>query len=203
MSNSATFGRADLLELVDAAQDARGVREADPGVEALGQLAVVDPQQEIGDGQRVQRLGDHQRDFDVVPERQFAVADNVDVRLGELAGPALLRTLAAPDLLDLVAAEREGEVAGVFHDVPGEGHGEVEVQGEGVRVGLGRGVLLVLEPAEPVDLFVDLALAQQLADRFHGAGLDRGETMEFEGPAQRVQHMEFHQPLLGKPLGES
>ena len=123
----------DLLEFVDAAENARGVREPDPGVEALGQLAVVDPQQEIGDGQRIERLGDHERDFNVVAERQLAVADNVDVRLGELAGPSLLGTFAAPDLLDLVAAEREGQVAGVFHDVPGEGHGEVEVQGKGVR----------------------------------------------------------------------
>ncbi|MEY9777057.1 hypothetical protein ABH915_002665 [Arthrobacter sp. MW3 TE3886] len=78
------------------------------------------------------------------------------------------------------------------------------MQGKGVRVNLGSGVrVLVLEPAQPVDLFIDFPLAQQLAHRLHGAGLDRGETMELEGPAQRVQHMEFHQPLLGEPLGES
>ena len=42
--------RADLFQLVDAAQHPGGVGEADAVVEALGQLAVVDPEQEAGIG---------------------------------------------------------------------------------------------------------------------------------------------------------
>ena len=48
-------------------------------------------------------------DLDVVVERQGAVTNDIDIGLDELAEAPLLRTLAAPDLLDLVALEREGE----------------------------------------------------------------------------------------------
>ena len=58
---------------------------------------------------------------------------DVDVGLGELAEAALLRPLAAPDLLDLVAPERELEVPGVLQHVARERHGEVEVQARGRR----------------------------------------------------------------------
>ena len=43
------LGGADLFQLVDAAQHAGGVGQADAAVEALGQLAVVDAQPEVGD----------------------------------------------------------------------------------------------------------------------------------------------------------
>ncbi len=128
-----------------------------------------------GNRKGAQGLGDYQRDFDVVAERQFAVAHDVDIRLGELAGAALLRTLTAPDLLDLVAAERKRKVAGVLDDVAGERDRQVEVQGQGVVVALGGfGIfaVVVLQAAESVHLFVDIAFTQQLADRFHSAGLD-------------------------------
>ena len=125
---------ADLLQLVDGAQHPGGVLQPDPPVEALGELAVVDPQREVPDRQGAQGLGDHQGHVHVVPERQGAVTHHVDVRLRELPGPPLLRTFTAPDLLDLVAAEREGQVAGVLHHVAGEGHGQVEVQGQSLGV---------------------------------------------------------------------
>ena len=202
------LGRADLFQLVDAAQHAGGVVQADAAVEAFGQFAVVDAQAEVRNGQGAEGLGNHQGDLHVIAERQLAVAHDVDVRLGEFAGAAFLRTFAAPDLLDLVAPEREREVAGVLHDVAGKGHRQVEVQREGVRIvlsGLGCiGVsLVILEAAEPVDLFIDLALAQQLADGFHGTGLDGREAVQLKNLAEGVQHMQLHQPLLGKPLGES
>ena len=71
-------------------------------------------------------------------ERQRAVADDVDVRLGELAVAALLRAFAAPDLLDLVAAEREDQLAGVLQHVPRERHRQVEVQPEARAVVIPR-----------------------------------------------------------------
>ena len=72
-----------------------------------------------------------------------------------------------------------------------------------VRFSAFAGVLIFLQAAEAIYLFVDLALAEKLADCFNSAGLDGREAVEFERLAQRVQHMQFHQPLLGKPLGES
>ena len=202
--------RADLLQLVDAAQHAGGVLQADAPVEALGELAVVHADEEVADRQGAERLGHHQCDVGVVPGREGAVADDVDVRLGELAGAALLRALPAPDLLHLVATEGEGEVAGVLHDVAGERHGEVEVQGQALGVGrvLGiaqaRGDLLVLGQArDRVDLLVHLALAQQLAQGLHGTGLDAGEPVQLEGPPQRVEHVLLHEPLGGQPLVET
>ena len=88
------------------------VVDAEAAVEALDQLAVVDL-----DAQRRQRQRARSAsaitsgDLDVVVERQLVAADDVDVGLGELAVAALLRPLAAPHLLDLVAAERELERA--------------------------------------------------------------------------------------------
>ena len=73
--------------------------------------------------------------LDVVVERQLVAAHDVDVGLGELPVAALLRPLAAPGGLDLVAPERELQLAGVLEDVAREGHGEVEVQAE---LGLAR-----------------------------------------------------------------
>ena len=195
---------ADLLEIVDVAQHPGGVLQPDALVEPLGELAVVDAQHERRDGQPGQGVDHHERELHVVAERQRAVAHHVDVRLGELAGPALLGALAAPHLLDLVAAEREGEVPAVLHHVPGEGHGEVEVQRQLVVTALGGGgVLVLLQPGDDVDLLVDLALAQQLADRLDGAGLDRGEAVQLEALPQDVEDVQLDQTLLRKPFGET
>ena len=193
--------RTDLLELVDLPQHCGGVLEADAAVEALSQLAVVDAQHERGDGQCGQGVDHHEGELDVVAEREGAVPDDVHVRLGELARAALLGALAAPDLLDLVAAEREGEVSVVLHHVAGERHGEVEVQRE--RTLLGGVLLVLLQPRDAVDLLVDLALAQQLLDGLDRAGLDRGEPVQLEGAAQRVEDVLLHDPLLREPFGEA
>jgi hypothetical protein len=99
----------------------------------------------------------HPGDLDVVVEGQLVAADDVDVGLGELAVAALLRPLAAPHLLDLVAAEGELELAGVLQHVAGERHGQVEVQAEPAS-GPGRGAL-VRRPAaaQDVDLLVEVS----------------------------------------------
>ena len=60
--------------------------------------------------------------------RQRVLADHVDVALVELAEAAALRALAAVHALDLVAAEREGELVLVLGDVARQRHGEVEAQ---------------------------------------------------------------------------
>jgi len=88
-----------------------------------------------------------------VVERQHITGDDVDVSLGELAVAARLRTFATPDLLDLVTAERKLEAPGVVEDVARERHGEVEVHAE-ARIALVR---IGVQPAQHVDLFVDLA----------------------------------------------
>ena len=115
--------------------------DADAEVEALGDLAVVDLDDHLADRQLAEHLGDDQRHLGLEVRRELAHVDDVDVGLGELAVAALLRPLAAPHLLDLVAAEREGEVPGVLQHVARERHGEVEVQAElGVGVGASLGV---------------------------------------------------------------
>ena len=100
-----------LVELVDRADGGGDVGDAEAAVEALDQLAVVDLDREVRQRQRVERLDDHPHHLDVVVERQLVAADHVDVGLGELAVAALLRPLAAPGRLDLVATERELELA--------------------------------------------------------------------------------------------
>ena len=179
-----------LVELVDDAHDRRDVARADAAVEALDQLAVVDLQaQRRQEVELAERLGHHARDLDVVVRREGVAADDVDVGLGELAVAPGLRPLAAPDLLDLVAAERELEVAGVVEHVARERHGEVEVQAQpGVAV-------LGVQPAQHVDLFVDLALAQQRVERFGGTRLDGREAVQLEDRAQPVEDGEFDEAL--------
>ncbi len=132
--------RADLVQLVDLPQHGRGVGDAQAGVEALSQPPVVHPHQhrrqpEVG-VQPLQGLQGDQRQLDVVVGGQRGGVDDVDVGLGELAVAALLRALAPPHLLDLVAPEREGQLVRVLQHVAGERHRQVEVQAE-----LGLGVL--------------------------------------------------------------
>src|SRR5699024_850563 len=56
---------------------------------------------------------------------------------------------------------------------------------------------------QDVDLLVDLALAQQLLERLHGAGLDAREPMQLGDLTEHVDHVLFHEALCGEPLGES
>ena len=97
---------------------------SEPGVEPLGEHPVADPHQHRRDAEvDVQPLeggqGD-QRKLDVVVGGQSVRVDDVDVGLGELPEPSLLRPFAAPDLLDLVAPERKRQQVGVLEDVAGK-----------------------------------------------------------------------------------
>ena len=188
-----------LVELVDDAHDGRDVGGAEAEVEPLDQLAVVDLQaQRRQEVQLAERLGHHPGDLDVVVERERVAADDVDVGLGELAVAALLRPLAAPHLLDLVAAERELEVPGVLEHVARERHGEVEVQAQSPA-----SPSLGVQPAQDVHLLVDLALAQQRVERLGRARLDGREAVQLEDRAQPVEHGELDEALRGKQLREA
>ena len=173
--------------------------EPDAEVEALGDLAVVDLDAELPHRQAAERLGDDERHLGLEVRGELADVDDVDVGLGELAEAPLLRPLAAPDLLDLVAAEREGELAGVLEHVAGEGHGEVEVQAQrGIPAAVVAG-----EPADAVDLLVGVtALAEQPVDRLDGPGLERREAVQLEDLADDVEEVQLEEPLGGQELGE-
>ena len=144
-------------------------------------------------------------DLDVVVERQGAVADDIDVGLDELAETPLLGTLSAPDLLNLVALEGEGEQPGVVDDVAGERDGQVEVKAQllaRVRIGLGLAGV-GLQAVEEVDLLGGLALLRELDQRLDGAGLDTAESVELEGAAQDVDEVLLDDAARGEPLGKA
>ena len=148
--------------------------------------------------QPLQRLQRDQRQLDVVVRGQGGVVDDVDVGLGELPVAALLRPLAAPHLLDLVAPERERELMCVLQHVAGERDRQVEVQAE-----LGLGVVGGVQPLDDVDLLVDLALLGQPVQRLDRPGLDRGEPVQLEGLPQPIQHVLLDDALVGGVLGET
>ena len=167
-----------LVELVDGADGGGYVGDAQAAVEALDQLAVVDLERQRRQRQRVERLDHHPHDLDVVVERQLVAADDVDVGLGELAVAALLRPLAAPGRLDLEAPERELQLAGVLQDVARERHRQVEVQ---AQRRCRRALVVGVQPAQDVDLLVDLAALGEAVERLDDAGLDVGEAVQLEG----------------------
>ena len=116
---------------------------------------------------------------DVVVERELALPHDVDVGLRELPVAALLRALAAPRGLDLVAPERELQVAGVLEDVAGEGHRQVEVH---PQLLVRRDVLVRVgvQPTQHVDLLVDLPALGEPVQRLDHPGLDVGEPVQLE-----------------------
>ncbi len=142
-------GRTHFVNLVRDPDDAERVVDAQAAVEALQHLPIVDIDRPGGDVQAGQDLVDDPGELGVEVQRNVVDVDDVDVALGELAVAALLRTLATPDPLHLVALEREDQVVEVCGDVPGERHGQVEVQAESGIAVVGS---LGLEPAQCVDL---------------------------------------------------
>ena len=192
--------RANLLQLIDGTQHGRGVGQAQAQVEALGQLAVIHAQLEIGNRQLRQRIDNDQREGHVVTERQLTVTNHVNVCLGELACAALLRALATPDLLNLVTREREVQVAGVLDHVAGERHGQVKVQSQ---LFLSLSSLVLLQARNCVNFLVNLTLAQQLLNSLYRTSLNRGETMQLKSLTQSVQNIILNQPLSRKILGKT
>jgi hypothetical protein len=130
-------------------------------------------------------------------QRQGAIAHHVEVGLIELAVAPLLRPLAAPDLLDLVALERELQLAAKLLHVPRQGHRQIEVQSELIAL-----ALAALEAADGVDLLGRLALMGEERDRFDRTRLQRHEPVQFEPSADAVEHLLLDDPLVGQPLRE-
>ena len=131
---------------------------------AVEHLAVVHADAKAVQAQARECVVDDGRDLGLVQNIERTVADDVDIRLIKLAEAAALRALAAPDLADLIAAERERELAVIGRDVLRQRHREVKTQGE-VAVAL----------RETVDLLFRLAaaLGQQHLGRLDGGRVER------------------------------
>ena len=118
-------------------------------------------------------------------------------------GTAVLGPLPAPNLLNLIALKRELELPRVLQHIPRQRHGEVEVQPELALVNLrARGsfrtelVLILVEPAQHVDLFGGFPLTKQLFYRLHRARFQRNVSVQFEYLLQLCQQL-----LLDHALG--
>ena len=182
-SSSATVVGRQLVELVDDADRGGDVGHAEAAVEALDQLAVVELEAAAGGIGSASSASTITRITSTSWwNGSLSRADDVDVGLGELAVAALLRPLAAPRRLDLVAPERELELAGVLEHVAGERHGEVEVQPEpgvavvGRRPAAGAGRRPPCRSRRP---------CAQPVERLDDPGLDVGEAVQLEGARQR------------------
>src|SRR5699024_8536534 len=126
---------ADLVEFVDGSKRAFDVLEPDSLVETLAHFAVVDRDSHRRHPDRPEFLegrGDDDRHVRFVVERKFPVGDDVDISLEELAEATILGAFATPDLLDLVALEREVQLARILNHVTGKRNSEIEVEPEGV-----------------------------------------------------------------------
>ena len=154
--------RADLVELVDPLEDRGRIFDPQATVEALGEFAVVhmhahrwEPKLGV---QAFQRCQHHQGCFHVMMVGQRILADDIDIGLAELPVAALLRSFAAPNLLYLIAPERKLQPAGMFQDIAGQRHRQIEVQTE-IIVGVPATVPRRLQPPDGIDLLGDLTLA--------------------------------------------
>ena len=171
--------RADLVQLVHGAHDVAGFfGEALHGVEAVEDTA-VDPDLEPLQSQLGKGLVDDGGDLRLVGDIQLAVADHVDIGLIELPEAAPLGALTAIDLADLIAAEGEAQLIVVQRHILGQGHRQVEPQGQ-VGVALG----------EAIDLLLGLAaaLGQQHLAGLDQRGIQRSKAVQGIGFAENVHH---------------
>ena len=139
-------------------------------------------------------------------EREFAVTHDIDVRLREFTEATVLRTLAAPHLLDLVALEREIQLVRVLDHVAGKGNGQVEVQTHAFVLGSAcarRRSLQGLQAVEHVDLLGGLALCFQLLEGLDRTGFDAREAVQFKHATQLVEDMHLNDAALREPFGET
>ena len=183
------LGRADLVQLINGPHDLAGLfAEAQHGVEAVQNLAVVDPDLEAAQAEALEDLVDDGGDLRLVQDIQLAVADDVNVRLVEFPEAAPLGTLAPVDLADLEAAEGEGQVVVVQGHVFCQRHGQVKAQGQ-VAVALGEAVDLLLRLAA--------ALGKQNLGILDDGGIQRGKAVGSVGGAQDLGHF-LKTDLLGR-----
>src|SRR6266700_343022 len=110
-------------------------------------------QAEIADFQAPEYLVDNSGHFRVKVQRHNIIVDNIDIALVKLSESSLLRPLAAPDTLHLVALERDYEVVVVFCDVTGQGHGQVVLPPQASVATL----MICLQRFEAVSCFIRLA----------------------------------------------
>src|SRR5262249_17235469 len=166
---------------------------------AFQHLPVVNADAELADRHFLERRVDDARDLRLEEVRERLAADDVDVALIELAEAAALhlRVLAAPHALDLVAPEREGELALAHRDVARERHGQVEAQR---APGRGLVVLLRGEARERVDLLLGAALRGQHLDALGRGRLDRQEAVALEIAAHEADERVELQLVLRQEL---
>ena len=179
---------ADLFQLVGGAHDVPGlVRQALHGIEAIEDLAVIDPDGEIPQTQSGEGAVDDRGDLGLVGDVQLTVADDVDVRLVKLPEAAPLGSLPAIDLPDLEAAEGEGQLVVMQRHIFRQGDRQIKAQGQ-VAVPLFKAVDLLFGLAA--------ALGQQNLRRFDHRRVQRGkaiETVIFPQDLQKALHL--HLPL--------
>src|SRR5699024_12272971 len=128
------------------------------------------------------------------------VGDDVEISLEERAEATILWAFATPDLLDLVALEREVQLARILNHVTGKRNSEIEVEPEGVGLWFLR---ILLQPSQQVDLLGCLPLGEQMLERFHRAGFDLRVAVQLEDAAQGGNDVAFDDPLVRQPFGET
>src|SRR4051812_23532589 len=167
--------------------------------DALQHLAIVDTDDEIADRHLAKNAVDDARDLGLGEIRERLAVNDVDVALIELAEAAALhlRVLAAPDALDLVAAEGKGELALTHGDIARERHRQVEAQ----RAFRRRLVVLIRRQArERVDLLLGAALGGKHLDALGRRCLERQEAKALEVAADEVDERVELQLLVRQKL---
>ena len=178
--DDADLVRADLVKLVHRAHDIAGLfRQAEHGIEAVENFAVVHADAEALQAELREYLINNGRNFRLVDDGELAVADDVDIGLIEFAEAAALGALAAVDLANGIAPEREAELILMQSDVFCQRNGVVEAQCQ-------IGVALL----EAVNLLFRLtaALGQQDFGRLDDGRVDGREAVEGEVLPQDLQH---------------
>ena len=198
--------RTDLVDLVQATQGSLNVRHAEGLAHALDDLAVVDEHAHRRDRQIVEGLGHHERQIDLEVEGQLTVTYDVDIRLREFTEATILRTLAAPHLLDLVALEREVQFVRILNHVAGERNGQVEVQTHSLILGSARTRirgLQRLQSIQNIDLLGGLTFGFQLLQGLNRPGFDTRKPVQFKHAPQLVKDVHLDDAALREPFGET
>src|SRR5690606_27949594 len=205
--------RAALVQLVELAQHQQLALALDAQAleVAAQQLAVVHPDGEAAQPQRLEHRVDHRRNLGVVARRQRILADHVNVALVELAEAPALGALAAVHALHLVAAERERELMLVLGHVARQRHGEVKAQRQ-----VGPPAVGLLQRAGGLhEVHLTLGVAARFGEQDIGESehrrLDRQEAEALETAPDGVQHalernlfagQQFHDPGWGAWLDQ-
>ena len=189
----------DLVEFVDGHGDVDNlIGRTDHFGNAGEDFAVVDLDGDT-DAEAGEDLVDNLHEFDLIEER--IGTNDVGIALVELAITAFLRAVGAPNGLDLVALEGEGEFLAVLHHETGEGDGEVVTQsfltelggesgcGGGFVVGGGDGAgeVAAVENFEEEFVAFLTIFAHQGGEVLHGGGFDLAEAVEAIDAADGVE----------------